>query len=177
MKTGLAEQAAALFRLTLTETQLEQFAQYAELLAAWNTHTNLTAITDPDAVVARHFLDSLSIASVSPMKPDTRIIDVGTGAGFPGLPLKIVFPQTQLTLLESTGKKIAFLDHVVAQLGLHNTLTLHARAEEAGHMPAHRHAARECPATRRRDGLAHAARGVPRWTCGETAFRSASAAM
>jgi 16S rRNA (guanine527-N7)-methyltransferase len=134
----LAEQAVDLLRITLTPEQEAQFARYAELLAAWNTHTNLTAITEPQAVQVRHFLDSLTIAWAVPMTPGLRIIDVGTGAGFPGLPLLIAFPHIRVTLLEATGKKVAFLDHVLEQLGLSGAQTIHVRAEEAGHMPEYR---------------------------------------
>jgi 16S rRNA (guanine527-N7)-methyltransferase len=134
----LAEQSADLLGVALTPEQEAQFARYAELLAEWNAHTNLTAITDLQAVQVRHFLDSLTIARFIPMSPGLRIIDVGTGAGFPGLPLLIAFPHLHVTLLEATGKKVNFLDHVVAQLGLTGAQTVHARAEEAGHMPEHR---------------------------------------
>src|SRR5690606_28739767 len=118
--------------------QEAQFTRYAELLAAWNAHTNLTAITEPQAVQVRHFLDSLTIAQAVPMTPGLRVIDVGTGAGFPGLPLLIAFPHIHVTLLEATGKKLNFLNHVMEQIGLKGAQTVHARAEEAGQMPEHR---------------------------------------
>jgi 16S rRNA (guanine527-N7)-methyltransferase len=134
----LAQQAAELLNLSLTPEQEELFAIYARELAAWNTHTNLTAITEPEAVQVRHFLDSLTIAQAVPLASGCRIIDVGSGAGFPGLPLGIVFPHMNVALLEATGKKVAFLNHIIATLGLKNVHTVQARAEEAGQMPEHR---------------------------------------
>lgn len=134
----LAEQAAALFQLQLTPEQTARFEIYARELAAWNEKMNLTAITEPSDVQVRHFLDSLSVAQAVPLLPGTRLIDVGTGAGFPGLPLLIACPGIQVTLMEATGKKLAFLDHLAAVLGLQGVTTLHARAEEAGHLPEHR---------------------------------------
>ncbi len=134
----LAQQSTEQFGLPLSEAQVTQFAAYARELAAWNSHTNLTAITDETGIQVRHFLDSLSVAQAVLMLPGQRVIDVGTGAGFPGLPLKIAFPGIHLTLLEATGKKVDFLDHVIAALGLVDVTTLRARAEEAGQMPAHR---------------------------------------
>jgi 16S rRNA (guanine527-N7)-methyltransferase len=138
MTQTLAEQAAALFDITLSPEQISQFEIYARELVEWSARINLTAITDPQGIQVRHFLDSLSIVKAVPLRPGLRVIDVGTGAGFPGLPLKIVYPDLRLTLLEATGKKVAFLDHVVTSLGLKDVETLHARAEEAGHQTAHR---------------------------------------
>ncbi len=136
--TTLAEQAATLLDVTLTPEQETQFDLYARELAVWNAHTNLTAITEPEAVRLRHFLDSLTVLRAAPMTPGLRVIDVGTGAGFPGLALKLVCPDIQLTLLEATGKKIAFLQHMIDLLKLENIATLNARAEEAGQDRAQR---------------------------------------
>ena len=136
--TTLAEQAAAVLDLSLSPQQEAQFDQYAHELAVWNEHTNLTAISDPDAVRVRHFLDSLTIIKAVPLTPGLRVIDVGTGAGFPGLPLKMVCPGIHLTLLEATGKKVAFLQHLTDLLMLENVTNVNARAEDAAHDNAHR---------------------------------------
>lgn len=138
MAETLAQQAKTLLNLELSQTQIEQFEVYTRELAAWNSHTNLTAITDPQTVQIRHHLDSLTIIKAAPLRPGDHVIDVGTGAGFPGVPLAILQPEIRLTLLEATGKKVAFLDHLIKQLGLPHARTLHARAEEAGHMSHHR---------------------------------------
>lgn len=138
MTKTLAEQAAALFKIQLSPEQAAQFDTYARELVAWNEKLNLTAITDPEGIQVRHFLDSLSVALSVPMTPGKRLIDVGTGAGFPGLPLLIAFPSIQVTLMEATGKKLTFLEHIVKTLGLQGAQMLHARAEEAGHLPPHR---------------------------------------
>ncbi len=134
----LAQQAYDLFGITLNDEQITQFDLYLQELALWNAHTNLTAIIEPEAVQVRHFLDSLSIVKALPMVDGLRLIDVGTGAGFPGLPLAIAYPNIQMMLMEATGKKIAFLDHIIQKLDLKNCHTLNARAEEAGHISHHR---------------------------------------
>jgi 16S rRNA (guanine527-N7)-methyltransferase len=108
------------------------FGAYADDLLEWNEKFNLTAITAPEAIEMRHFLDSLSVLLATPMVGGMRVIDVGTGAGFPGLPLKLVFSQLDLTLLEATAKKTEFLQHIVTRLRLNNVKILNARAEEAG---------------------------------------------
>jgi 16S rRNA (guanine527-N7)-methyltransferase len=138
MSPALARHAAELLGIALTPDQLARFEIYARELAAWNAHTNLTAIADPEGIAIRHFLDSLTVTRAVSLEPGARVIDVGTGAGFPGLPLAILEPRIRVTLLEATGKKIHFLDHVAAELGLANVSTLHARAEDAGHMPDQR---------------------------------------
>jgi 16S rRNA (guanine527-N7)-methyltransferase len=111
------------------------FETYLEELTLWNQRFNLTAIEDPDEIVVKHFLDSLSCATVVDLRAARSLIDVGTGAGFPGLALKIVFPHLRLVLLDSLEKRLRFLDRLAARLGLQDVTTLHARAEEAGRAP------------------------------------------
>src|SRR5258708_7686272 len=123
--------------LQVTERQLDQFLRYQQELLDWNTRINLTAITDPEEVLLRHFLDSLSLLLVYD-RAETCLLDIGTGAGFPGLPLKIVRPQWQVVLLEATGKKVAFLQHIIEALQLKNVVALHGRAEELAHKAGYR---------------------------------------
>ncbi|NJL06268.1 MAG: 16S rRNA (guanine(527)-N(7))-methyltransferase RsmG [Chloroflexaceae bacterium] len=132
----LADTAAA-WGLPLTPAQLGQFATYATELLRWNSRINLTSITDPEGIVVRHFLDALVCARYVPAVPQ-RIADVGTGAGVPGIPLKILWGTPHLTLIESVGKKTAFLAHLVGVLGLADVTILTSRAELPAHDPAHR---------------------------------------
>jgi 16S rRNA (guanine527-N7)-methyltransferase len=123
--------------LELGNGQLDQLAAYAAELLHWNARVNLTAISDEREVTIRHFLDSLRCALSWGAAP-ASLVDVGAGAGFPGLPLKILRPELRLTLIESVEKKAAFLRHVAAELGLGNVQVVVGRAESAGRDPAHR---------------------------------------
>lgn len=135
----LVQISQRLFNLALTDAQLTKFEKYAGALIDWNQRVNLTAIVEPDAVEIRHFADSLSCLLVMrPLAPGAKVIDVGTGAGFPGLPLKIACPSIDLTLVEATGKKVHFLQHVVEHLGLEGVTLVNGRAEALGQMPEHR---------------------------------------
>lgn len=127
MKEGMQE-------IVLSQKQMRQFYQYYELLIKWNEVMNLTAITEMEQVVIKHFIDSLALIKVFEDldRKNISVIDVGTGAGFPGIPLKIVFSNLQITLIDSLNKRIRFLDEVIDQLGLKNIETVHGRAEDLG---------------------------------------------
>lgn len=130
--------AATRLGLPLSAAQQAQFAAYERLLLVWNERLNLTAVRTPEAIRQRHFLDSLGCGVVLGQLNGRSLIDVGTGAGFPGLPLKLLYPQLQLTLVESVGKKAAFLETVVAELGLSDVTVVAERAEVLGQQPAFR---------------------------------------
>ena len=134
----LAQEFQSLTGGTLTASQLAALEIYHQELIDWNKIHNLTAIREPEQARVKHFLDSLSACLVMKGSNLERVIDVGTGAGFPGLPLKILYPQMHLTLVESIGKKANFCEHVVAKLGLERVDVLQMRAEELGQLTAHR---------------------------------------
>lgn len=126
--------------INLSSKQVNQFVDYYNLLIEWNSFMNLTSITKWEDVVIKHFVDSVSLSMFSKemTQASVSLIDVGTGAGFPGVPLKIVFPQIKITLLDSLKKRIGFLDEVVSSLCLSDVSTIHGRAEDIGRMKEHR---------------------------------------
>jgi 16S rRNA (guanine527-N7)-methyltransferase len=134
---NLLATTAAAWGMPLSPAQIAQFDTYATELRRWNERVNLTAIADEPGIVTRHFLDSLRCARSWGIAPQS-LVDIGAGAGFPGLPLKILRPELQLTLVESIAKKAAFLRHMVDTLGLTNVDIIVARAEAAGRDPAQR---------------------------------------
>lgn len=129
------QQASRAYGLTLTEAQTAAFTRYFELLVEWNEKINLTAITAPQEVAVKHMIDSLSCLDPAVFTPGASVIDVGTGAGFPGLPLRIVREDLKLTLLDSLNKRILFLQEVAGQVGLENVAFVHSRAEDGGRNP------------------------------------------
>ena len=124
--------------LELSPSQLSQYEIYYQELVAWNKRVNLTHITDYEEVQIKHFLDSLTVTLAWPPATGSRLIDVGTGAGIPGIPLKIVFPAIRLVLLEAVSKKVAFLQHILQKLGLDDVEIVVGRAEEVAHLAQYR---------------------------------------
>ena len=130
------------FGIELSCLQIEKFIRYYELLVQWNRVVNLTSVVEWDEVVTRHFLDSLSVILAAPeisrCQKKVKVIDVGTGAGFPGIPLKIIFPGIQLSLLEPKRRKLEFVEAVIEKLGLSGIALLSGRAEKFGRLTVHR---------------------------------------
>jgi 16S rRNA (guanine527-N7)-methyltransferase len=124
--------------LKLEAKQLEQFDAYYHILVEWNEKMNLTGITERDQVYIKHFYDSLSVAFFLPMESVRRLADIGSGAGFPGIPLAIAFPHVRLTIVDSLQKRIHFLQHLTNELGLVDVSCIHGRAEDVARMSEHR---------------------------------------
>ena len=134
----LVHAAQELFHIHLTGRQVMALVTYERELLDWNQKFNLTALKDTESIRIKHFLDSFSCVMAWGANPPHYLVDVGTGAGFPGLPLKILYPAMRTTLIESVGKKAMFCEHIVRMLGLENVQVIKARAEEVGQMPEHR---------------------------------------
>ena len=141
-RNELLQKSFASINIELTDEQTQQFLLYADLLCEWNEKINLTTITDFPEIVIKHFVDSLMISQSSNVSRETlangKIIDVGTGAGFPGIPLKIIYPNAKITLLDSLNKRVTFLNQVISELHLKKITAIHGRAEELGRNPEHR---------------------------------------
>ena len=134
----LARDAQALFNVHLSGRQVLALLTYEKELLEWNQKFNLTAIRDAESIRTKHFLDSFSCVLAWKASPPNQLIDVGTGAGFPGIPLKVLYPGLRLTLVESVGKKAMFCQHIVRVLGLEHVEVIQARAEDLGQDPRHR---------------------------------------
>ncbi len=119
-----------LINITITEEQIQKFYNYMEVLLEWNEYMNLTAITDPKDIILKHFIDSMTIAKE--IEKNKSLIDIGTGAGFPGIPLKIIRSDISITLLDSLNKRVKFLEHIINTLKLEKIEAVHGRIEEFG---------------------------------------------
>lgn len=131
----LMKEAALEAGMNLSEHQYEQFIKYMRLVQEWNEKINLTAITEDEEVIKKHFIDCIKAFKSEEIKNAKTLIDVGTGAGFPGLPIAIMQPELKVTLLDSLNKRINFLNTVVRELGLKNVVTIHSRAEDGARKP------------------------------------------
>ena len=134
----LARDAQTLFNIHLTGRQITALTTYEKELLEWNQKFNLTAIRDAESIHTKHFLDSFSCVLAWKASPPNQLIDVGSGAGFPGIPLKILYPSLKLTLVESVGKKAMFCQHIVRVLGLEQVEVIQCRAEDLGQKSEHR---------------------------------------
>lgn len=130
MNDNLLRDGAKEFGIDLTSGEIESFSRYKSLLKEWNEKINITAITEDSEIDIKHFLDSISVIKDGYIKEGSRLIDIGTGGGFPGLPIKILEPSTEVTLLDGLNKRLKFLDIVIEELGLEGIETVHGRAEE-----------------------------------------------
>ncbi len=134
----LLQNKADHLKITLTEKQIKQFDEYYRILVEWNEFMNLTAITEYEEVLEKHFIDSLSIVKALDINSIKSVIDIGTGAGFPGIPLKIVFPHLKVTLLDSLNKRIKFLNEIIERLNLEDITAIHGRAEDFAKLKEYR---------------------------------------
>ncbi|WP_219834676.1 16S rRNA (guanine(527)-N(7))-methyltransferase RsmG [Paenibacillus sp. R14(2021)] len=126
--------------VAISPLQLQQFQSYYALLVEWNEKMNLTGITEREAVYEKHFYDSVTLSFFMNMSDVSAVADIGSGAGFPSIPLKICFPHLRVTIVDSLNKRIQFLEHVVQELGFQHVACVHGRAEDIGRLPAHRDA-------------------------------------
>ena len=134
----ILQKGAESFGIQLTNQQVDQFFEYYRLLVQWNEFMNLTAITEMEEVMEKHFVDSLALSKAAEVGNIETLIDVGTGAGFPGIPLKIAYPHLRVVLLDSLNKRVKFLSTVIETLGLTNIQAVHGRAEDAARQKAYR---------------------------------------
>lgn len=130
VKMNQLKEDALVFGVELDHTQLFQFYKYYEMLIEWNEKFNLTAITDFDEVLKKHFLDSIAIGRMLNRDEEVSVLDIGTGAGFPGIPIKIAFPSTEVVLMDSLNKRVNFLNEVIRELSLEKISAIHGRAED-----------------------------------------------